>query len=209
MMESRDSRDPIRLSSPPLRIHPSVVVLLLGVIVFGLAWIERRALLESICSLWIVSDHLEPADAAAVLGGRPKTRPDAAAQLYRRGLVRKILVSSGGFDVNRDRLVELGIPPEAITEFGNNASNTYEEATALARWAEQNRAQRIIVPTEIFQSRRVAWILPRELSTVGAHVIIETLAPPSYDIDHWWQHKAGLIEFQKEAIKYLYYRIRY
>jgi uncharacterized SAM-binding protein YcdF (DUF218 family) len=209
MIESRNDRDPVPLSSPPLRIRSSVVVLLLGVIVFGLAWIERLAISRSIYRLWVVSDHLEPADAVAILGGRVETRPYAAAQLYTRGLVRKILVSSGGFDANRDRLVELGIPPEAITEFGSNPSNTYKEATALAHWAELNRAQRIIVPTEIFQSRRVAWILRRELSTVGAHLIIETLAPPSYDIDNWWQRKAGLIEFQKEAIKYLYYRIRY
>ena len=57
-----------------------------------------------------------------------------------------------------DKLVSLGIPATAITEFGNASANTYDEARSLAHWAK-HRVQRIIVPMEIFPSWRVQWDL--------------------------------------------------
>jgi hypothetical protein len=29
------------------------------------------------------------------------------------------------------------------------------------------------------------------------------------DGDNWWRHEAGVIGFQNEVIKYLYYRVKY
>jgi hypothetical protein len=51
--------------------------------------------------------------------------------------------------------------------------------------------------------------MERELSKVGARVILETIAPKTYDVDHWWQSKQGISDFRTEFIKYVYYRIRY
>lgn len=205
-------------SSLRLGIRLSVVVFLSGVIIISVGWIKREAIFGSIVRYWVVSDHLEPADAVVVLGGGFDTRPGAAARLYKGGLVKRILVSKATLSLtdlaetnsfDREALVKLGIPAQAITGFGYNLSNTYEEAQSLAHWAEDNRALRIIVPTEMFPSRRVRWILRRELGKVGVRVMIETVAPSGYDVDDWWQHKAGLVDFRNEVIKYLYYRMRY
>jgi uncharacterized SAM-binding protein YcdF (DUF218 family) len=172
--------------------------------------------------LWIVSDPIEPADAVAVLGGGVNTRPFEAAALYKRGFAKQVLLANveltaaeklgvlpAHVDVNRQILLKLGVPPEAILGFGSNLTNTYEEGRALADWARHTRAKKLIVPTEYFSTRRVRWILNRELGNVGVHVMIKALRPPEYDPDLWWQYEAGRIGVRNELIKYLYYRTLY
>jgi uncharacterized SAM-binding protein YcdF (DUF218 family) len=181
----------------------------------GLLRLDGEAVLSAAGRVWIVTDELAPADAAAVLGGGHETRPAAAANLFKTGLVKHILVSTGetggekDSTADRDELIKLGIPPSAITQFGINPANTYGEARALALWANQNHTRRIIVPTEIFPSRRVQWIMRRELGKVGANVTVEALSPRSYDQNDWWKNRQGINNFRSEIIKYLYYRVAY
>src|SRR5882724_7610551 len=59
------------------------------------AWADREWLLRSATDLWIVSDPIGPADAVAVFGGGIEDRPFAAAEYYRQGLVKRVLVSNG------------------------------------------------------------------------------------------------------------------
>jgi uncharacterized SAM-binding protein YcdF (DUF218 family) len=199
--------------------RPRVLVIfaLLAVVLIAVALvcIERAAILDKIGRMWVVSDRFEPADAAVVLGGGEDTRPFAAAHLYEAGLVGRILVSNGGIDgagadnLDRDELLRLGVPPTAITAFGDNPKSTYEEVRALAGWAEKYHARRIIMPTEIFPSRRVAWIARRELGKDGVHVMIDALSPSSYDLTDWWRNERGRADFATELVKYLYYRVVY
>src|SRR5437588_11808951 len=72
------------------RLAP-ILLVLAGLTTFG--WFEREPLLRGAAELWIVSDTLTRADAVAVFGGGAEVRPFVAADLYRRGLVNKILVS--------------------------------------------------------------------------------------------------------------------
>jgi hypothetical protein len=65
------------------------------------------------------------------------------------------------------------------------------------------------VPTELFATRRVRWILNKQGGQVGAEVEIQALPPLEYGIDDWWRDESGVITFQNEIIKYLYYRLRY
>src|SRR5258708_4317123 len=68
------------------------IVLVLITLCAGV-WTEREVLLRSAADLWIVSDTITPADAVVVLGGGINTRPFEAADLYAKGLVRKVLLS--------------------------------------------------------------------------------------------------------------------
>lgn len=167
---------------------------------------------------WAVSDPLQHADAAIVIGGGCESRPPAAAQLYRNGEVRQILLSTAGphftgpadpHNSNCEALTALGVPAFAIVTFGTRPTNTYEEARAAALWAEQNQLRSVIVPIEIFSSRRVRWIMRHELGKVGVDVRVETLTPKDYDLDDWWESRSGRDAFATEIVKYLYYRIRY
>ena len=88
-LEQRKGR--MRLSAP---FATAVVIVLVILPLCWLAWSERAPILTSIATSWVISDSLQPADAAVVLGGGTDTRPSAAAELYRRGLVKLILVSN-------------------------------------------------------------------------------------------------------------------
>jgi uncharacterized SAM-binding protein YcdF (DUF218 family) len=193
-----------------------VLITVLGV----LAWVERDPLLRMAAELWVVSDEPQAADAVAVLGGGVNDRPFAAAAYYRDGLAKKILLSANRVDAaarlgapsdteaNRQVLLKLGIPESAIDTFGAGSLNTYEEALALRAWAQHTGAHRIIVPTEIFSARRVRWMLHRAFGDQVA-VMVPALDQPGYRRDNWWQHDQGIMAFQIEVIKYVYYRIRY
>jgi uncharacterized SAM-binding protein YcdF (DUF218 family) len=196
-----------------------VVVALLALSAGFLAHVQ---ILQRAARAWVVSDSIAPADAIVVLGGGLETRPFAAADLYKKGMARRILISAvkpspaekldivpSHIEMNRAVLLKLGVPPEAIVGFGTDVTNTYEEARALAAWANRNGIRSIIVPTEIFSSRRVRWILVKELSGLDVRIEVQALPPLDYDGDNWWRHEAGVIGFQNEVIKYLYYRVKY
>jgi uncharacterized SAM-binding protein YcdF (DUF218 family) len=199
-------------------------VLVLAAVVAALfaGWLARDEILRGMARAWTVSDAVVPADAVAVLGGGLETRPFAAADLYKRGIAKRILIAGvrlspteklailpSHVELNRTVLLKLGVPPEAIGSFGSDVSNTFQEARALVEWGKANGAKDIIVPTEIFSSRRVRWILDKEAAASGVRVHVLALAPLEYGADDWWRHAEGVVAFQNEIIKYLYYRTRY
>jgi uncharacterized SAM-binding protein YcdF (DUF218 family) len=216
-------------------MSPSKVGILLGATLLAMlaGWFERVQILRAVARAWVVSDSITPADAVAVLAGGVKTRPIAAADLYNRGMAKQVLISSvrpssgeqannvplgGGWqvircsgptcDLNRVVLLKLGVPPGAIVSFGMRVSTTYEEARALAEWTKANGIRSIIVPTDSFSTRRVRWILNKQLSSIGVRIEVQALSPLEY-IDGWWRHEDAIRSFQIEVIKYIYYRLRY
>ena len=161
----------------------------------SVSWFARAQILRGAAQAWIVSDSIAPADAIAVLGGGLETRPFAAAELYKKGMAPLILVSdakpgpaeklgivSSHVEGNRGVLLKLRVPAQAISGFGVEVSSTYDEARALSEWVAQSGAKRVIVPTELFASRRVRWILDKELGQVGAQVEVQSLPPLEYGI---------------------------
>ena len=195
-------------------------ILLVIVLVTGI-WLERATLLQKAADLWIVSDPVTRSDVVVILGGGVDTRPFVAAELYKKGVVTKVLVSQvqqtrssklldlpGHSERNRMVLQKLGVPEAAIEMLGQMNKNTQEEVVALRDWANRHGISSIVIPTEIFASRRVRWILDREFA--GSSVRLEVQAfEPGYTRAEWWKTEAGMIAFQNEIMKYLYYRFKY
>jgi uncharacterized SAM-binding protein YcdF (DUF218 family) len=210
-----------RGASHRLRRH-LVFALLLAAIGAG-AWFERIALLQGAADLWVVSDPITPADAVVVLGGGADVRPFVAADLYAKGLVHKILVSQVEDDrpakigvvpnhneLNLRVLRKLGVPDGAIEFFGNGSQNTWEEAVALKDWSKQHATSTLIIPAEVFFARRVRWVFQREFSGTGVRIEVPSFDPPNgYSRANWWKSEGGLVTFQNEVLKYLYYRLKY
>ncbi len=188
----------------------------------GGTWLERAPLLREAADLWIVSDPVTRADVVAVLGGGVDTRPFVAAELYKKGLAPRVLVSQviegrasslglipGHTELNRMVLLKLGVPEAAIENFGQANGSTEDEAAALREWAENHHVSRIIIPTEIFSARRVRWIFDREFGESPVRLEIAAFEPENYTRAEWWKSKGGIIDFQNEFLKYLYYRVKY
>ena len=197
-----------------------VAIFLLVAVGVGI-WLQRASLLRGVAELWIISDQVTPADAVAVLGGDLDTRPFVAADLYKRGLVPRVLVSQvkegrastlglipGHSELNRMVLLKLGVPDAAIAMFGEANGSTKDEAVALRDWADGHDISRIIVPTECFSARRVRWIFDREFAGTSVRLEIPTFGA-DYTCTEWWKSEAGMIAFQNEVMKYLYYRLKY
>ena len=148
-------------------------------------WCWRAPLLTRLAQLWIVSNAPAPADAIVILGGGLDTRPLAAAQLYREGWSKRILVLAPPISVAAERglapstmtttrrlLESEQVPEEAVEVVGQGVTSTWDEARALASWAQEHRARRLLVPTDLFHTRRAGCILRRELQRVGTEVCL-------------------------------------
>ena len=198
------------------------------VVSIAVAWMARAPILRGLAEWWVVSDPLDRADAIVILSGRLDVRPFAAAALYQRGMAPQVLFSRaapGPIDALRLRLLpqqterpvrylvsllsRLGVPDEAMVELGQDVSSTYDEARALGDWARSSGARSLIIPTDKFTTRRIRWIFQRQLGPMGVRVMVQPVEPPEYKVDEWWRSTNGLLEFQNEVIKYVYYRVKY
>jgi uncharacterized SAM-binding protein YcdF (DUF218 family) len=201
--------------------RPLIGMFALATVVAG-GWLLREPVLVGAANLWIVSDPISRADAVVVLAGGLATRPFVAAELWRRGLADKILISQGPeeravsmgaipshTERNREILLKLGVPAGAIETFGTANKNTRDEAAALREWAERNAASSFIIPTEIFPARRVGWIFRREFFGTAVSIEVPSVEPPNYTRRDWWKTEHGLVAFQNEVLKYIYYRLKY
>jgi hypothetical protein len=198
-----------------------MVAVLASLVICG--WLGREALLRGAARTWIVSDPVTRADAIVVLGGNFQERPLMAAELYRRGLADKVLVSQmleaeqvavgaspSNTELNRAALLKLGVASSAIENFGTANTNTRDEAVALKEWAERNAASVFIIPSEVFSARRVRWIFNRELSGSAITIQVPSFEQPSYYTrSEWWKTEYGVMAFQNELLKYVYYRLKY
>jgi uncharacterized SAM-binding protein YcdF (DUF218 family) len=215
-ISSTDSRK--RSGAGKAIVASSLLIVILG----ALMWFHRDTLLRYAAEQWVVSDDIHPADAIVILGGGTDTRPFIAADDYRKGLAQKVLVTNTSPSrvealgvlpshaaINRGVLIKLGVPETDIEGLGVAVSTTYDEGRALRDWAVRSHARSVIVPTEGFSSRRVRWTLTQALTGTGTSVQIQTLDHPAHNQTSWWKTDKGLITFQNEVIKYLYYRYRY
>jgi uncharacterized SAM-binding protein YcdF (DUF218 family) len=185
------------------------------VVAFAGEWLAGPSLLRCMAKLWVVSDNPDQADAIVVLGGGVDVRPAAAADLYRRGFAPRIAVGTSELDhgqdgkVNREMLLQHGVFNTAIIDFPFRPHSTYGEARGILKWAKASGAKSVIIPMDIFPTRRVRWIFNHELAPAGIRVSVVAITPPWYNADDWWQHESGRTHFWSELIKYMYYRLRY
>jgi|HubBroStandDraft_6_1064221.scaffolds.fasta_scaffold353445_2 uncharacterized SAM-binding protein YcdF (DUF218 family) len=220
MPNAETQLQPIR--RPKTRRNKAAIGLAIALFALAFGWQEREPVLQRIGSWWVVSDELAPADAIVVLGGEVNVRPFAAAELYRGGYASKILVSNVKFgrgerldflpshtQLNLNVLLKMNVPASAVGTFGDDLSNTHEEAEAIRAWALKSKAKRVIIPTDVFATRRTRWIFDRELSPIGVDVIVYPFPASNYKLADWWRHRQGLVDFKNEVLKYLYYRARY
>lgn len=131
------------ITSKAARRTKKAAALVVALVVVGfVAWNNRAPLLRGLADLWVVSEVPREADAIVVLGGGSNTRPFAAAELYKAGVAKRILVPAvkpsrlERTEValalkDRDVLIKLGAPPEAITTVGHDVTNTFQEMQAV------------------------------------------------------------------------------
>ena len=182
----------------------------------------RTPLLTGAARWWVVDGPLSKADAIMVLGGGLPRRAIEAARLYQAGLAPKVLYS----DVQTNQLamlgmmkpettltlevlIQQGVPESALECVGHRTSSTYQESLAVRDWLQRTGAKSVIIATDQFHTRRVRWVFRKVLKPGGAQFQVKTVVHPDFTTTNWWWKKDGVLAFQNELIKYLYYRIKY
>jgi uncharacterized SAM-binding protein YcdF (DUF218 family) len=198
----------------------AVLLVLCGLLV--VASLNRGPLLRGLANEWIVDEPLSHSDVIVVLGGGPDTRPFEAARLFHLGLAPKVLLMNprpspstelgllpAEADLDRNILLKKGVPNSDIFVTADVVTNSYDESIAIRNWAKTNSVSRVIVPTDIFHTRRVRWLYGKQFKGTGILVEVEAVPVHQYAVTDWWRHEEGVIAFQNEVLKYAYYRLKY
>jgi uncharacterized SAM-binding protein YcdF (DUF218 family) len=185
-------------------------------------YVFRAPLLTGLAEAWVVNDPATNADAIVILGGGLENRPFAAAKLFHDGLAPRILymdvrhspaeeigVTLTEREATRRILLSNGVPDSAMTAIGEHVANTYDESKAVQAWMEKSGAKSIIIPTDVFHTRRVRWVFGKELRNTKAEIHVVAIDPRRYKINDWWRNEEGVIAFQNEFLKFVYYRFKY
>jgi uncharacterized SAM-binding protein YcdF (DUF218 family) len=189
---------------------------------FAAVYIFRAPLLTGLVEAWIVDQPLQKADAIVVLGGGTDYRPFAAARLYREGWAPKILVMKTRVspaaelglvapeaEIVRQILLKEGVAATDIVVTSDEVTGTFEESTATRKWATSTASKTIIIPTDVFHTRRVSWVFRKQFEGEGVQLIVRAVPVRDYQPQDWWRHEQGLITFQNEVLKFVYYWAKY
>lgn len=191
-------------------------------LLFALCFLFRAPLLIGLASAWVVNEPVAKADAIVILGGGLENRPFAAAKLFHDGVAPQVLymnvklnpaeelgVVISESEATRRILLSNGVPEIAMTAIGNSVASTYDESRAVQEWVKQAGAKTVLIPTDLFHTRRVRWLFEKQLQGTSTQVYVQAIDPIRYRLTNWWQHEEGLVSFQNEGVKLVYYRLKY
>ncbi len=173
----------------------------------------------------IIEKPLEKADVILVLGGSAtyEERTERAAELFKKGIAPKILLTNDGekggwnkqlqrnphfYERAKWRLIDLGIPENAIEILPEEVSGTIYEAKLLQKFAAENNLSSILIVTSAYHSRRALWTFERTFGAENQTQIgIETpktgIETPSRVL--WWLSLRGWQFVGGEYVKMVYY----
>ncbi len=198
---------------------------LLGALAFmallcALAWLFHARLLDALGRLWTVNNPAPRVDAIVVLGGGVETRPLAAAALYQAGVApiilymnvrvtpaQKLGITLAEADETRQILQASKVPASALHAIGSSVASTFDESRAVRQWAMQHHLRSVEIVTDPFHTRRARWVFARALRGSGVAIHMDAVPTLDYNLDDWWKNEQGVIAFQNEVVKYLYYRV--
>lgn len=205
--------------SPLARHLRRAAKVLVGLLVaLGVLWYFHASILTGAAYLFR-EDNPAPSDAIVVLLGGIDGRPQHAAELYRRGIAPRILLGFDGVNprigasesyIYRDLMVERGVPRDAVIIVPEPlVSSTKDESDAISGYIRAHPMRRITVATTAFHTRRSRWIFRRALKGLAIDVRAAAADDPRFTERSWWKSDEGLVTYVNEAIKLLYYYLKF
>jgi uncharacterized SAM-binding protein YcdF (DUF218 family) len=173
----------------------------------------------------IIDRPLQKSDALVVLSGAQVDRWLESVDLYREGYAAQILLSPGYedplgdqlraqgirfprlIDVQRNAMLQLGIPPAAIEIMPRGYDNTADEAAGVRTIAQTNGWRRVIVVTSKYHTRRTLFAFERELRGTGIDVQVRGSRHDRVTPDGWWKNRSDLRWVVSELQKLAAYRL--
>ena len=172
-------------------------------------------------SVLIRSDRLARADMIVVLGSHRAQRTVEAGTLFKEGWSGRILLLRSPGDLNRpalrrmgihmpvwidvqkDVLMQMGVPSSAIAESSVELGNTREEAEYIGQEARRGGMSRVIVVTSPYHTRRAGSYV-RRAAGPSVEVLMRANRYERVDPDHWWQRPIDRSDVVFEYMKRIY-----
>jgi uncharacterized SAM-binding protein YcdF (DUF218 family) len=195
-----------------------LVLFILAVVVAGWLMVYGGRYLQH-------EDPLQKGDAIFVLAGTRMERPLEAVDLYKEGWAPVVILSPGrpepsevmlrargivfpsDVELERDALVQLGIPAGAVIATNGYVDNTAQEANLLRSMVLAHHWRRMIIVTSKYHTRRARFAFRRGLEGTGAEVVMRATRYDSSDPARWWRIRSDLRFAGSEWLKLVAYRL--
>ena len=153
-------------------------------------------------------DPLQKADAVFVLGGARVERWLEAFDLHTEGYAPIIMLSPERpehserllqargvrfpttIELQRDALIQLGVPAAAIIANPGYVDNTAQEAALLRQTALSRGWKRVIIVTSKYHTRRAGFAFRRTFAGTGIPVVVRASRHDVSDPANWWRIRA-------------------
>ena len=160
------------------------------------------------------------ADALVVMAGSRELRVPTALRRFQEGLVPQILLANDGVrgawsekhqrnlylaEWSRESLIEEGVPPEAIVILPYTASGSMYDARHALDYARAQGLESLLVVTSDYHTRRTLWCFQRAAGAEPLELGVLPAQNGRPEPPTWERRRTLLVE----AIKYLWYRLRY
>jgi len=106
-------------------------------------------------------------------------------------------------------LLKLLVPDTNCVTIGGTVGSTYDESRAVRTWLEKTGPRVSSSPPTSFTPGAFAGYSGKELKGTGVTVTVRAVAPLDYGATNWWTNVEGLIGFQNEVVKSVYYHLKY
>ena len=202
-------------------------VIFLIVIIYFLIISYHAPILAGIGRYLIKSDNPIESDLAVCLAGGNIERGMATADLYKEGLVSRILITReerpDGYDLLdkagitypetvdllKMLLQEAGVPDNVIMSSETQVNSTMSEAILVRKIAEEEQIKSIIIVTSPHHTRR-SWFTFREVfKDSGIRLSMMPSKYSGFDPRNWWKKRKYVREVIIEYQKLIFYRIKY
>jgi uncharacterized SAM-binding protein YcdF (DUF218 family) len=168
-----------------------------------------------------VEVHQPPlrSDLIFLLSGDARTagRAQHAASLYRRGFAPRIVMARSedppagllglypnDTEVNAGILQRAGVPDSAIAIITapGGATSTIHEGRLLAWYLRRHPADRVLLVTSEYHTRRARWAIRRGLAGEPVELRVSGARDPRFHAGNWWRSEAGLLAYFAEYVKW-------
>ena len=194
------------------------VIAVAAILAFGIVFLFREPILQSIGDYLVVQDELQRADVIHVISGE-NYRAEYGIQLYKQGYARFLFFTGGWCDYHhlnhaqhsREMALAQGIQGEAILTDEAEIDSTYAEAIRLKEWIDghSEAIHSVIVVSDPHHMRRARWAYRR---VFGNEVKISMAPVPivlSMYHSQWWKDKESRSMVRDEYLKFVFYIARY
>jgi uncharacterized SAM-binding protein YcdF (DUF218 family) len=179
-----------------------------AVLIAAALLLTRDAWLTGLAQFLVRMDAPARADAVVVLAGDPDGfRVLTAADLVRRGLAPRALVSSGEavYGIYESELairfaIGRGYPAEYFEPVNTGANSTAEEISRLLPELRRRGCRRVLLVTSDYHTRRARAIFERLAGGQPQVLVIGAPAPP-FAPASWWRTRPGRKIFLQEWLK--------